>query len=36
MAFKEGNLYSEKILNLYFKILEKMNFVQLSVENFDR
>ena len=32
--FAEGNLFSEKILNIYFIILEKMNLVQLSIDNY--
>lgn len=34
LDFLEGKLYSEKIINMYFKILEKMNLVQLSMDNF--
>jgi len=34
--FVEGNLYSEKIINMYFKILEKMNLVQLSMDNYQK
>ena len=36
LEFLEGKLYSEKIINMYFKILEKMNLVQLSKDNFQR
>ena len=32
--FLQGKLYSEKIINMYFKILEKMNLVQLSMDNY--
>lgn len=32
----KGTLYSEKIINMYFKILEKMNLVQLSMDNYQR
>jgi len=34
--FSEGKLFSEKIINMYFKILEKMNLVQLSMDNYQR
>ena len=27
VGFLQGNLFSEKIINMYFKILEKMNLV---------
>jgi hypothetical protein len=27
LEFLRGNLYSEKIINIFFKILEKMNLV---------
>lgn len=36
VAFLKGKLYSEKIINMYFKILEKMNLVQLSQDNYQR
>lgn len=36
LAFMQGTLFSEKILNMYFKILEKMNLVQLSMDNYQR
>lgn len=36
LAFLKGTLYSEKIINMYFKILEKMNLVQLSMDNYQR
>ena len=36
LAFLKGTLYSEKIVNMYFKILEKMNLVQLSMDNYQR
>ena len=36
LEFLEGKQYSEKIINMYFKILEKMNLVQLSKDNFQR
>jgi hypothetical protein len=32
----KGTLFSEKIINMYFKILEKMNLVQLSMDNYQR
>lgn len=32
----QGTLFSEKIINMYFKILEKMNLVQLSMDNYQR
>lgn len=35
-GFLEGKLYSDKIVNMYFKILEKMNLVQLSMDNYQR
>jgi hypothetical protein len=34
--FLKGTLFSEKIINMYFKILEKMNLVQLSMDNYQR
>jgi len=34
IGFLEGSLFSEKIINMYFKILEKMNLVQLSMDNY--
>ena len=34
--FLSGKLYSEKIINMYFKVLEKMNLVQLSMDNYMR
>ena len=34
LSFLQGTLFSEKILNMYFKILEKMNLVQLSMDNY--
>lgn len=34
LAFCNGTLFSEKIINMYFKVLEKMNLVQLSMDNF--
>jgi hypothetical protein len=34
--FSQGKLFSEKIINMYFKILEKMNLVQLSMDNYQR
>jgi hypothetical protein len=34
--FSLGKLFSEKIINMYFKILEKMNLVQLSMDNYQR
>ena len=36
LAFLKGTLYSEKMINMYFKILEKMNLVQLSMDNYQR
>eukprot|EP00356_Strombidium_inclinatum_P009143 CAMPEP_0170489744 /NCGR_PEP_ID=MMETSP0208-20121228/8046_1 /TAXON_ID=197538 /ORGANISM="Strombidium inclinatum, Strain S3" /LENGTH=266 /DNA_ID=CAMNT_0010764805 /DNA_START=2091 /DNA_END=2891 /DNA_ORIENTATION=+ len=36
LLFLEGKLYSEKIINMYFKILEKMNLVQLSMDNYQK
>ena len=36
IQFAKGKLYSEKIINLFFKILEKMNLVQLSMDNYQR
>lgn len=36
LALLNGTLYSEKIINMYFKILEKMNLVMLSMENYQR
>lgn len=35
-SFLEGKIYSDKIVNMYFKILEKMNLVQLSMDNYQR
>jgi hypothetical protein len=34
IAFMKGELFSEEIINVYFKILEKMNLVQLSMDNY--
>ena len=36
VAFLNGKLYIEKIINMYFKILEKMNLVKLSQDNYQR
>lgn len=36
VGFNKGQLFQEKIINLYFKILEKMNLVQLSMDNYTR
>ena len=36
LAFLDGKIFSEKIINTYFKILEKMNLVQLSKDNYQR
>lgn len=36
IRFKTGNFYSEKMINMYFKILSKMNLVQLSMDNYQR
>jgi hypothetical protein len=36
VAFEHGKLFSEKLINMYFKILEKMNLVQLSMDNYQR
>jgi len=36
LGFLQGTLFSEKIINMYFKILEKMNLVQLSMDNYQR
>ena len=36
IGFLQGTLFSEKIVNMYFKILEKMNLVQLSNDNYQR
>lgn len=33
-ALQDGTLFSEQFINLYFKILEKMNLVLLSAQNF--
>ena len=35
-AVLDGTLFSEKLVNLYFKILEKMNLVQLAQDNYQR
>ena len=34
IEFVSGNLFSEKMINLYFKLLEKMNLVMLSKDNY--
>ena len=34
LLFLDGKVFSEKIINTYFKILEKMNLVQLSKDNY--
>ena len=36
IEFLQGRLYSEKIINMFFKIMEKMNLVQLSIDNYNR
>ena len=36
LAFHDGKLFSEKLVNVYFKILEKMNLVQLAMDNYQR
>ena len=36
IGFLNGSLFSEKIINMYFKILEKMNLVQLSIDNYNK
>ena len=36
LGFLQGTLFSEKIINMYFKVLEKMNLVQLSMDNYMR
>ena len=36
IAFEEKTLYSENIINLYFKILEKVNLVNRNAYNFRR
>lgn len=36
LAFLDGKIFSEKVINTYFKILEKMNLVQLSKDNYQR
>ncbi len=34
--FVKEKLFSENIINIFFKILEKMNLVQLSIDNYNR
>lgn len=34
IGFAKGKLFQEKIINMYFKVLEKMNLVQLSMDNY--
>ena len=36
LAFHDGKLFSERLINVYFKILEKMNLVQLAMDNYQR
>ena len=34
--FLKEKLFCENIINMFFKILEKMNLVQLSIDNYNR